>query len=470
MAARVACGVELSGDTDPVPLVPPAEGSWCRQRASQRVGPASFNAARRPAPPRRRRHRCVPKKNQGPGRAGASPRGSSRKSCARQPATDPGALALYGGQGHGAADRRTQQSAGGLHLGRPAQEQPAGTGASPELGYTLTQSFPFPGKKSLAADIANTQAESIDAQRDALYLQLYAQLSTAYFQALAQKAQLDVLRLNLKRLEQVKQVARIRYANNAAGYVDYLNAQVAQSSAQNDTFGLERQYDNALKTINTLIGKNAEFPLELRPDASAVHLPPTPLPELEDMALREHPNIRASRFQVEAAEKGVRLARKAYLPDFQIIATFNGNNPPLGFQPASYGIEFDVIIPLFFFTKEKYGVNEAVANKVASDANEQSVRQRDAAGRGYRAQQPAPVGEPGRVPAPAPTAGSHDGLQDGLHQLRQQQCRLHRPAHRQLRAQECGTRCDTGRVRGPPGLLHARRRGGPGQILMAARP
>src|SRR5262249_47994943 len=59
----------------------------------------------------------------------------------------------------------------------------------------------------------------------------------------------------------------------------------------------------------------------------------------------------------------------------QIIGTFNGNNPPLGFKPASYGIEFDIIIPLFFFTKEKYGVDEAVANKVASDANDLSVRQ-----------------------------------------------------------------------------------------------
>ena len=244
-----------------------------------------------------------------------------------------------------------------------------------QFSYTLTQSFPFPGKKALAAEIADTQAESLDAQRDALFLQLYAQLSTTYFQSLSQKAQLEVLRLNLKRLEQVKQVARIRYANNAAGYVDYLNAQVAQSSAQNDAFTLERQYENGLKSINTLIGKAPAFPLELRQDSSATRLPAAPLPELEEMALREHPSVRASRYLVEAAEKGVRLARKAYLPDFQVIGTFNGNNPPLGFRPASYGIEFDIIIPLFFFTKERYGVDEAVANKVASDANEQSVRQ-----------------------------------------------------------------------------------------------
>jgi len=263
----------------------------------------------------------------------------------------------------------------GFIWGNLPKNSPLALARAEQFSYTLTQAFPFPGKKSLAADIANTQAESLDAQRDALFLQLYAELSTGYFQALSQKTQLDVLKLNVKRLEQIKQVARIRYANNAAGYVDYLNAQVAQSSAQNDAFTLERQYENGLKTINTLIGKVPSFPMELRQDGSPTRLPAVPLGELEDIALREHPSVRSSRYLVEAAEKGVRLARKAYLPDFQVIGTFNGNNPPLGFKPASYGIEFDVIIPLYFFTKERYGVDEAVANKVASDANEQSVRQ-----------------------------------------------------------------------------------------------
>ncbi|WP_238587383.1 TolC family protein [Cupriavidus sp. IDO] len=376
-ATQAAWGVELTGDTNLIPLVPAAKkalppdgeagSGWNRVTSPPPAG-ASVPVAPPAAPSDQEKLKGLV----GPG---FSLWELSEELRANNPQLIQ-ARALYQ-----AAKATVPQIAApnnpqvGLIWGNLPKNSPLALARAESFSYTLTQSFPFPGKKALAADIANTQAESLDAQRDALFLQLYAELSTSYFQALSQKAQLDVLRLNLKRLEQVKQVARIRYANNAAGYVDYLNAQVAQSSAQNDVFGLERQYDNALKNINALIGKNPEFPLELRPDASAVRLPPVPLPELEDTALREHPNVRASRFQVEAAEKGVRLARKAYLPDFQIIGTFNGSNPPLGFKPASYGIEFDVIIPLFFFTKEKYGVDEAVANKVASDANDQSVRQ-----------------------------------------------------------------------------------------------
>jgi outer membrane protein TolC len=380
LATPVAWGVDLPGDTNPVPFAPaPAarqgtgksgsreQSGWDRVQApvAQAAGVSAAPAAAA----------TDEDKNRGLVGPGFSLWELSQELRANNPQLIQ-ARSLYM-----AAKATVPQIAApnnpqvGFIWGSLPKNSPLAFANAESFSYTLTQSFPFPGKKALAADIANDQAESLDAQRDALYLQLYAQLSTNYFQAAAQKTQLDVLRLNLKRLEQIKQVARIRYANNAAAYVDYLNAQVAQSSAENDTFGLERQYDNALKSINTLIGKNPEFPLELREDPSATRLPSMPLVEIEDVALREHPNVRASQLQLQAAQKGVRLARKAYLPDFQIIGTFNGNNPPLGFKPASYGIEFDIIIPLFFFTKEKYGVDEAVANKVASEANDQSVRQ-----------------------------------------------------------------------------------------------
>jgi len=241
--------------------------------------------------------------------------------------------------------------------------------------YNLTQQIPFPGKKALAAEIADRQAESLNAQTDALYLQLYAQLSTTYYQAIALQKQIDVQKLTITRLEQVKQITRVRYANNAAAYADFLNAQVMQSSAQNDLFATQRQYDNTLQTLNTLIGKEPSFPLVLRADDDAVRLPDEPLPELENQALREHPSIKASAELMDAARKSVTLARKAYLPDFQVIATVTTDNPPYGVRPNSYQIELDVIIPFWFFTKENYGVNQAVESQIATEANDVSVRQ-----------------------------------------------------------------------------------------------
>lgn len=241
--------------------------------------------------------------------------------------------------------------------------------------YSVTQQIPFPGKKSLAAEIADRQAESLNAQSDALYLQLYAQLSTTYYQAIALQKQIDVLKLTIARLEQVKQITRVRYANNAAAYADYLNAQVSQSSTQNDLFAAQRQYDTTVQTLNTLIGKEPSFPLELRAEDDAVRLPDEPLPELENQALRQHPSIKASTELLDAARKSVTLARKGYLPDFQVIATVNSDNPPYGVRPGSYQIELDIIIPFWFFTKEKSAVNQAVESQIATEANDVAVRQ-----------------------------------------------------------------------------------------------
>ena len=115
----------------------------------------------------------------------------------------------------------------------PSPQYP--NGISSNNSISIAQPFQFPGKKSLASDIANTNAEALLAQSESTYLQLGAQLSTLYYTALASQKQLQVLKESVMRLEMIKNVAKARYANNAAAYVEYLNAQVAQSAAQAST-------------------------------------------------------------------------------------------------------------------------------------------------------------------------------------------------------------------------------------------
>jgi len=132
----------------------------------------------------------------------------------------------------------------------PNAANPGGGGISSNNSVSVTQPFQFPGKKSLAANIADTNAEALLAQSESSYLQLGAQLSTLYYNTLASQKQLQVLRESVVRLEMIKNVAKARYSNNAAAYVEYLNAQVAQSAAQADQFNLDRHYKLA-STIST---------------------------------------------------------------------------------------------------------------------------------------------------------------------------------------------------------------------------
>ena len=257
----------------------------------------------------------------------------------------------------------------------PSQQNPGGISSNNSI--SIAQPFQFPGKKSLASDIANTNAEALLAQSESTYLQLGAQLSTLYYNALASQKQLQVLKESVMRLEMIKNVARARYSNNAAAYVEYLNAQVSQSAAQADQFNVERQLQVSLSNINTLVGRHSRERLVLRGDVSrAINNVPTLL-ELEDYAESSHPSLKSSALQLEAARKGVDLAKKAYLPDFQVIGSsftprgpFASNNGTMFYQ-----LELDLVIPLYFFTKEKYGVEQAQRNQAAAEAGNISNRQ-----------------------------------------------------------------------------------------------
>jgi outer membrane protein TolC len=258
---------------------------------------------------------------------------------------------------------------------RPTSQNP--NGISSNNAISIAQPFQFPGKKSLAADIANTNAEALLAQSESTYLQLGAQLSTLYYTALASQKQLQVLKESVMRLEMIKNVAKARYSNNAAAFVEYLNAQVSQSAAQADQFNVERQLQVALSNINTLVGRHSREKLILRGDVRRAMSSMPTLLELEDYAETSHPSLKSSALQLDAARKGVDLAKKAYLPDFQVIGSsftprgpFSPNNGALFYQ-----LELDLVIPLYFFTKEKYGVEQAQRNQAAAEAGNISNRQ-----------------------------------------------------------------------------------------------
>jgi cobalt-zinc-cadmium efflux system outer membrane protein len=256
----------------------------------------------------------------------------------------------------------------------PIPGSPFNLGQSQGFNYTLTQSFSFPGKKRLAGDIAEDQANIVKTQENNLYLQLLAQLKNGFYQLLVLQRQSDANQDNIKRLEQIKQIAKVRYSNNAAAYVEYLNAQVARSSAENDEFALQRQIDTARQTLNTLIGRNPLTPLSIKGGLAAKNLPKRSLEEIENLAIDFNPQVKGSALQVSALNKGVDLAKKQYLPDFQIIFTNISDNPPWGFRHVSnYGVEFDIVLPTWFLTKERAGVAEANANLLASRANDQSI-------------------------------------------------------------------------------------------------
>ncbi len=265
----------------------------------------------------------------------------------------------------------------GIPANSPLALGSAGNAGSANNSISIAQPFQFPGKRSLAAQIADTSAESLLAQSESSYLQLGAQLSTLYYSALSAQKQLQVLKEMVTRFELIKNVARARYANNAAAYVEFLNTQVAQNAAIAEQFNLEKQLQVAYRNINLLIGRDPREKIALSGNVQQVIRTVPTLIELENYAETSHPLLRSSQLDVDAARKGVSLAKKAYLPDFQVIGSsytprgpFASNNGALYYQ-----FEFDIVIPMYFFMKEKYGVEQAVRKQAAVEASNIANRQ-----------------------------------------------------------------------------------------------
>jgi outer membrane protein TolC len=242
--------------------------------------------------------------------------------------------------------------------------------------YNFTQPFLWFGKRDLAGDIARAQAEVVGRQYDALRLQLESQLKLDFYQLMALQDQQQFMQEDLQRLEQIKQVSQVRYANNAAAYVDFLNAQVSASSLENDQFALQKQIQSAREQINNLIGRASQAPLELQDQNRSPQLPQAPLERLIEQAQQANPAIAGSRSQVEAADKSVALAHKAFWPDFSLSAGSYADPSVVQLQTMrmySVGISFN--LPTWGFRKEQAGLDQAQAQLASARASQQATLQ-----------------------------------------------------------------------------------------------
>ena len=244
---------------------------------------------------------------------------------------------------------------------------------------TFTQPFLWPGKQRLAGDIARAQADVVGRQYDSLLIQLVAQLKMSFYQLKALQDQLRFMDQDLQRLEQIKEVSKVRYANNAAAYVDFLNAQVAASSLENDRFALTRQIQQQQEQINNLLGHGSQTPLDIaEADSSSPALPAMPLNELIELAQKTNPLIAGGESQIQAADKSVQLAHKAFWPDFALsVGAYTDPSLVHPERSRMYSVGVSFSLPTWGFRKEKAGLGQANAlldeAKAGQTANLQQV-------------------------------------------------------------------------------------------------
>jgi outer membrane protein TolC len=258
----------------------------------------------------------------------------------------------------------------------PIARNPLAIGASQGLQWSLMQPVSWPGKKRLAGEVAQAQADAASYGIATIVVALVGQLRTTIAALQLLNKQIKLTSDNLIRLDSVKKIAQLRYAQNAAAFVDFINAQVAESSARNDLFGFQQQARIATATINTLIGREPSAPLTVIDEAPPDRLSLPTLAALKLKALDTNPQIAASAASVRAAEHALDLAKLGVRPDFNVGVYGISGSPPFGFaNNQNWGFEVDVRIPLYAWMRERPLIDQAGSLLAAARNSDDALRQ-----------------------------------------------------------------------------------------------
>lgn len=236
--------------------------------------------------------------------------------------------------------------------------------------YSLLQSIPFPGKLSLRHQVAVAEAQRTAAMFKNAELDLTTQLKTAYYDLFLTDRELEIQREQQIWLDQALESARTRYGTGSSSQAELLRTQSEALEAGNQ-IGVLTHRRRALEAhLNHLLNRPTDGPVG-KPGEILLEPVPSDPAELTAKALENQPELLVFKFSSERGEADWKLARRELWPDLETMVELR--DPAMG-PIGPWDLTLALVLPFWFWTKQKYGVRVALFNKESAEAAFQGAR------------------------------------------------------------------------------------------------
>ncbi len=236
--------------------------------------------------------------------------------------------------------------------------------------YSLLQSIPFPGKLSLRQKVAVAEAQRTAAVFKKAELDLTTQLKTAYYDLFLTDRELEIQREQKIWLDQAVESARARYGTGGISQNELLRLQSEALEAANQVEVLIHRRRGLEAHLNHLLNRPVEGKM-----APPAEIPLEPVPsgpeELVAKALENQPELLVFKFSSERAEADWKLAKRELWPDLETMLELR--DPAMG-PIGPWDLTLALVLPFWFWTKQKYGVRGALFNKESAEHAFQGAR------------------------------------------------------------------------------------------------
>jgi cobalt-zinc-cadmium efflux system outer membrane protein len=239
---------------------------------------------------------------------------------------------------------------------------------------SVSQKFPFPGKRPLMREMAEKEAEAVSTEIQEKVNRIIKDVKTAYYELSHVYRTTEVTQRNKKILEDFARIAETRYAVGEGIQQDVLKAHVEVSRMVDELIMLEQKRRALEAKLNALLNRPHDTPVGM-PEEVIFKKLPIAIEEFQKMALESNPTLKGMKKMIEAKEKSHGLAKREYYPEFNVRFAYGqrDNSPEMKRRDMLTGM-VEINIPIFYKSKQDRKVAEAMADIQATEAQYQAMK------------------------------------------------------------------------------------------------
>ncbi len=236
--------------------------------------------------------------------------------------------------------------------------------------YSISQSFPFPGKLGLKGKMAQWDVEKFTAEYRTTVLKVLAELKIAYYDLYFINKSIEITNKNLDILKKLEKTAQARYIVGKGIQQDIVKAQVEISRLYETLEILNGRKESIKALIRSILNRPPDSPVGVHEEIKKSPLEFN-FDQLLEIALRRSPELFSVRIDVEKNRTDLELARREYLPDFTAKVAMRQMDGSITGYDAMLGMS----IPIYFYWKQRKGVEEKANFLSEALKKEESLKQ-----------------------------------------------------------------------------------------------
>lgn len=222
---------------------------------------------------------------------------------------------------------------------------------------SISQKFPFPGKRGLSEEVASREADAGAAAIEDVANQVVKDVKAAFYDLSHVHRAMEVTQRNKGILEELSKITQTRYSLGQAIQEDIIRIQVEISRMLDDLLTLEQKKRSLAARLNFLINQPQSTPVG-RPAQLDFRRASFTIEDLQEQALAENPMLQALKQEIAARGKNVDLARRDYFPDFSLKFAYGQRDDRLDMYTGM----IEMNLPIFFASKQSRKVEEGYAD------------------------------------------------------------------------------------------------------------